>query len=81
MDSNAVVTTGGVVGLLGGAIVFLFKVLIDSKNVRINELLDERDYWRDLVMRNVKDLTEVKDYETWFKEQHPAQHEREKRVD
>jgi hypothetical protein len=37
------------IGALAGAIAFLFKSLVETKNQRITELVSERDYWRGLV--------------------------------
>jgi len=81
MDSNAVVTTGGGVGLLGGAIVFLFKVLVDTKNGQINDLTDERDYWRSIVLKQGEiNGQPLPDYDEWYKDSHPTLRSREQRL-
>jgi len=63
---DVLVVLTSVVGALAGACTFLFRQLIITKNRRINELLDDRDYWRDIVAKD-KGLPS---YEDWYAEQH-----------
>ena len=65
---NIIIILGAVAGTLTGAISFLFKSLIESKDNRINELVDERDYWRDTVLSEHN----VSSYEDWLKKNAPA---------
>lgn len=71
---NIIVILGAVAGALTGAISMLFKSLIESKDSRINELVDERDYWRDTVLSLAKlNGGSIPSYEVWLKEhQAPA---------
>lgn len=66
---NLIVILGAVAGALTGAISMLFKSLIESKDSRINELVDERDYWRDVVLGTAKlaDDSHIPSYEEWLK--------------
>lgn len=65
---NIIVILGAVAGTLTGAISFLFKALIESKDTRINELVDDRDYWRDVVMSQAMVGAEhIPSYEDWLK--------------
>lgn len=67
MQIDIVVLIAGVLGTLAGAIAFLFRQLVITKNKRINEVLDERDYWRGIVLKEHG----VADYDAWYQEQHP----------
>src|SRR6516162_4146281 len=49
MTIDQILVTGAIIGGLAGALAFMFRALVASKNQRINELIDERDYWRGLV--------------------------------
>lgn len=66
---NLVVVLGAVAGALTGCISFLFKALVESKDGRINELVDERDYWRDTVLGLAKLPGDgaIPSYEDWLK--------------
>jgi hypothetical protein len=64
IDQVVLITT--LVGSLAGAVSFLFRQLVITKNRRINELLDERDYWRGVVLRDKG----VPSYEEWYEQQH-----------
>lgn len=64
---NVILILGAIAGTLTGAISFLFKALIESKDNRINELVDDRDYWRDQVLKE----HEIDSYEDWLKEHSP----------
>lgn len=66
MQVDALVLVTALVGALAGAVSFLFRQLVITKNKRINELLDERDYWRGIVLHD-KGITS---YEDWYNEQH-----------
>jgi len=77
---DPVVAICALIGSLIGTVSFLFRQLVTTKNRRINELLDERDYWRKIVTSFVKlpDGTPMPDYDTYYNEQHrPAQAGRE----
>lgn len=68
-----VTAVAAIIGALAGAVGFLFKALVNTKNQRINELVEERDYWRDALIRSARlpDGSPIPDYEAWFREQHP----------
>lgn len=66
MNLDALVLLTTVIGALAGACSFLFRQLIVTKNRRINELLDERDYWRDIVAKD----RNLPSFEDWYAEQH-----------
>ena len=66
MTWDSLVTLTAVIGALAGACTFLFRQLVITKNRRINELLDERDYWRGVVLKDHG----VADYEAWYQQQH-----------
>lgn len=58
VDTNALVTIGGVLGALTGVISWLLRKLLRSKDEQIEEARQQtekaehdRDYWRDLAMR------------------------------
>jgi len=61
---------GGLVGGLAGTITYLVKILVVSKDDRIDELVDERDYWRDAAIASGDQLP---DYEEWRMRRHPPQ--------
>jgi hypothetical protein len=69
LGGDSLVGIGSVIGGLIGAIAWLFKSMIRTKETRINELVDERDYWRDIVLQG-KDLPE---WEAWQQHRHPVQ--------
>lgn len=50
-----VATVTALLGALTGAITFLFKALISSKDNVIHELLDERNYWRDMAVGRIQE--------------------------
>jgi hypothetical protein len=62
---------GGLIGGLSGLVAFLVKTLIVSKDERITDLLDERDYWRDA---GIGGHIELPDFEAWYLRRHPPQH-------
>ncbi|HEY1295447.1 MAG TPA: hypothetical protein VGJ60_20405 [Chloroflexota bacterium] len=66
MNVDALVVVGAIIGALAGSVSFLFRQLVIVKNRRINELLDERDYWRHIVIID-KGLP---DYEAFYEQQH-----------
>ena len=58
VDTNALVTIGGVLGALTGVISWLLRKLLRAKDDQIAAQKDQtekaehdRDYWRDLAMR------------------------------
>lgn len=67
ISTDTLVALGSLVGGLVGAVAWLFKSMIRTKEIRINELVDERDYWRDVVLQG-KDLP---DWEEWQRHRHP----------
>lgn len=62
---------GGVIGSLAGAFTFLVKLLIISKDSRIGDLVDERDFYRDAA---IAVGSEFPDYEEWWLRRHPPEH-------
>jgi hypothetical protein len=64
VDPQTIIEIGAVVGGLTGSVAWLFKALILAKNVRINELADERDYWRDVVLKEQS----LPEWEAWQRE-------------
>jgi hypothetical protein len=62
---------GGLIGGLGGCVAFLIKLLVVSKDERIGDLVDERDYWRDAAIAGKITLP---DFEEWYLRRHPPQH-------
>jgi len=66
VNPDALVLVGAVIGALAGAASFLMRQLVVVKNRRINELLDERDYWRSIVL----DAKGLPDYEHFYEQQH-----------
>jgi hypothetical protein len=66
VNVDAVVVVSAIIGALAGAVSFLFRQLVIVKNRRINELLDERDYWRHIVIVE-KGLP---DYGAFYEQQH-----------
>lgn len=66
MNVDTLVIVTSLIGALAGAVSFLFRQLIITKNKRINELLDERDYWRGIVAKEHN----MPDYEDWYQQQH-----------
>lgn len=45
-SASALLALGTILGALTGAIGFLFKQLVDTKNAQIRELTRDRDYWQ-----------------------------------
>jgi len=70
--NDPIVLIAAIIGALAGAVSFLFRQLVLTKNHRINDLTDERDYWRKIVLAFSKlpDGTTVPDYDAWFQQQH-----------
>ena len=62
---------GGLIGGLGGALVFVLKLLIVRMDERIGDLVDERDYYRDGAIAGG---TRLPDHEAWYLRRHPPQH-------
>lgn len=50
MPGETLAGVGAIIGALIGAITFLLRALIHSKDAEIKELSEERDYWRDIAM-------------------------------
>jgi len=50
LNGTTIAGIGAILGALAGAVSFLFKALIESKDATIKELQDERDYWRNYAM-------------------------------
>jgi hypothetical protein len=50
VNVDSLVVVSAIIGALAGAVSFLFRQLIIVKNKRINELLDELEYWRHIVI-------------------------------
>jgi len=63
---------GGIIGGMGGLISFLIKILISTKDERIKDLIDERDYYRDAAIDGGSNLP---NFEEWFMRRHPPQHQ------
>jgi len=74
--SDPIVLISAIIGALAGAVTFLFRQLVVTKNRRINDLTDERDYYRTIVhaFSKLPDGATLPDYETWFQRQHPMPH-------
>jgi hypothetical protein len=53
-SAGEIATMAALLGALTGAISFLFKALINSKDNVIHELLDERNYWRDMALARIE---------------------------
>lgn len=68
LSSDTLVAIGSLIGGLIGAVAWLFKSMIKTKEVRINELVDERDYWREIVLKGA----ELPEWEAWQQHRHPA---------
>lgn len=68
LSTDTLVAIGSLIGGLVGAVGWLFKAMIRTKEHRINELVDERDYWRDVVLQG----KELPDWEEWERRRHPA---------
>ena len=68
MNVDSLVVVSAIIGALAGAVSFLFRQLVIVKNRRINELLDERDFWRKIVL----DEKGLPDYEAFYEQQHRA---------
>jgi len=62
---------GGIIGGLGGLVSFLVKALISTKDDRISDLVDERDYYRDAA---IGEGGQLPNFEEWFIRRHPPQH-------
>jgi hypothetical protein len=62
---------GGLIGGLSGLVAFLVKTLIVSKDERITDLVDERDFYRDGAIAGG---TQLPDHEAWYQRRHPPQH-------
>ena len=46
LDPESVASLAGILGALVGAITFLFRALIESKDSMIKLLTEDRNYWR-----------------------------------
>ena len=70
--NDPVVLIAAIIGALAGAVSFLFRQLVMTKNRRIDDLADERDYWRKIVLAfsHLPDGTTMPDYEAWYQAQH-----------
>ena len=68
---NSYALVGGLIGGLAGLVAFLVRAIISSKDERIQDLLDERDYYRDAAIASHIDLP---DHEAWYIKRHPPQH-------
>jgi len=77
--NDPVVLIAAIIGALAGAVTFLFRQLVLTKNRAINTLTDERDYYRAIVARFSKlpDGSTVPDYDDWYQHQHPMPRGRE----
>ena len=62
---------GGLIGGLSGLVAILIKTLIVSKDERIVDLVDERDFYRDGAIAGG---TQLPDHEAWYQRRHPPQH-------
>jgi len=69
MNPDLLVVALSIIGALAGGLSFLMRQLVVTKNRRINELLDERDYWRKIVL----DSKGIPDFEAWYEHQHRPQ--------
>jgi hypothetical protein len=68
LNSDTIVAFGSIIGGLIGAVAWLFKSMIKTKETRINELVDERDYWREIVLKGAS----LPEWEAWQQHRHPA---------
>jgi len=66
VSPDVLVIVSAIIGALAGGVSFLFRQLVITKNKRINELLDERDYWRKVVL----DEKGLPDYAAFYEQQH-----------
>ena len=71
MNAQDFALIGGLIGGLGGALVFVLKLLIIKMDARISDLVDERDFFRDAAIAGG---THLPDYEEWWLRRHPPQH-------
>lgn len=80
--NDPIVLIAAVVGALAGAVTFLFRQLVGTKNRHISELTDERDYWRKIVLAFSKlpDGTTMPDFDAWYQVQHPMPRGHEPRL-
>jgi len=62
---------GALIGGLAGALTFAIKLLVASKDERIGDLVDERDYYRDAAIAGGQRMP---DYEEWWLRRHPPEH-------
>jgi len=71
--NDPIVLIAAIIGALAGAVSFLFRQLVMTKNRRIDDLTDERDYWRQIVLAfsQLPDGTTMPDFEQWFQSHHP----------
>jgi hypothetical protein len=76
---DPVVLIAAIIGALAGAVSFLFRQLVLTKNRNINQLTDERDFYRAIVHQFSKlpDGASIPDYDLWFQQQHPMPRGRE----
>jgi hypothetical protein len=56
LNATTLAAIGGVMGVLTGAISFLTRSLLKSKNDQIKALTSDRDYWRAHVMHEIETL-------------------------
>lgn len=63
---------GGIIGGMGGLISFLVKALLSTKDDRIRDLVDERDYYRDAAISSSE--SQLPNFEEWYIRRHPPQH-------
>lgn len=54
LNSATLLAIGGLMGVLTGAITFLTRQLLRSKNSQIEDMKQDRDYWRDKMMHLVE---------------------------
>jgi gas vesicle protein len=66
LTPDQIIHIGAFIGGLVGAVAWLFKALIKSQDARVHELEDERDYWRDVVLKGAS----LPDWEAWQRERH-----------
>lgn len=55
IDPQTLVAIGSFIGGLIGAVGWLFRVLLQSKNEQIRELSSDRDVWREMAIRHVRE--------------------------
>jgi hypothetical protein len=61
VSTQTVIEIGALVGSLIGGLAWAFRTLIRSQDERVHDLLNERDYWRDVVLKEQS----LPEWEAW----------------